>query len=415
MQFLKLSKEEFDKFTQENFSHYTQSLNHFEYRDKYKKDVHIVGVKNNNGQVIAASLLTEARALRFFKYFYSHRGPIMDYNDKELVNFFFKNLTSYLKKQNCLFVLVDPYIVIKKHTADGKTIKSYEHQNFKAILESLGYKHQGYSIGYQPMSQIRWLSVLDLKNKSEDELLKEMNYQTRRNIKKTKEMNVQIEDLNINETERFFKLFKMAEEKHGFSFRGLDYFKEMQKIYHDNSMLKIATINLKDYLKSLKSQNDELKSNVLLAENKLKENPNSKKQKTAINNLLQRLDSSNKKIDKIKQLIETDGEIIDLAAALYIYNNHEMYYLSSGSNPKYNEFMGAYKLQWEMIKFSKHHNIERYNFYGITGDFSDKAEDYGVQQFKKGFNANVEEYIGDFIKPIRKNWYFINKLINKIK
>lgn len=49
MQFLKLSKEEFDKFTQENLSHYTQSLNHFEYRNKHKKDVHIVGVKNNNG------------------------------------------------------------------------------------------------------------------------------------------------------------------------------------------------------------------------------------------------------------------------------------------------------------------------------------------------------------------------------
>ncbi|WP_245336772.1 peptidoglycan bridge formation glycyltransferase FemA/FemB family protein, partial [Staphylococcus sp. GDY8P57P] len=153
-----------------------------------------------------------------------------------------------------------------------------------------------------------------LKDKSEDELLKEMNYQTRRNIKKTEEMNVQIEDLNINETERFFKLFKMAEEKHGFSFRGLDYFKEMQKIYHDNSMLKIATINLKDYLKSLELQDEQLKNDVLLAENKLKENPNSKKQKTAINNLLQRLDSSNKKIDKIKRLIETDGEIIDLAA-----------------------------------------------------------------------------------------------------
>ena len=37
----------------------------------------------------------------------------------------------------------------------------------------------------------------------------------------------------------------------------------------------------------------------------------------------------------------------------------------------------------EMIKFAKEHNIDRYNFYGITGDFSENAEDYGVQQFKK--------------------------------
>ncbi len=45
--------------------------------------------------------------------------------------------------------------------------------------------------------------------------------------------------------------------------------------------------------------------------------------------------------------------------------------------------MGAYRLQWDMIKFALNNNIPRYNFYGITGNFSENAEDYGVQQFKK--------------------------------
>ena len=102
---------------------------------------------------------------------------------------------------------------------------------------------------------------------------------------------------------------------------------------------------------------------------------------------------------------------MDLAAALYIYNDYEVYYLSSGSNPKYNTYMGAYRLQWEMIKFAKARNIQRYNFYGITGDFSENAEDAGVQKFKAGFNAYVEEYIGDFIKPIRPLLYKIYDLI----
>ncbi|MGT0243842.1 peptidoglycan bridge formation glycyltransferase FemA/FemB family protein [Staphylococcus aureus] len=31
--------------------------------------------------------------------------------------------------------------------------------------------------------------------------------------------------------------------------------------------------------------------------------------------------------------------------------------------------MGAYHLQWEMIKFAKAHQCNRYNFYGITGAF----------------------------------------------
>ncbi|GGI43055.1 aminoacyltransferase [Mammaliicoccus stepanovicii] len=415
MYFLTLTEEEFDGFIKRNFSHYTQSKNHYAYRNKFKKDVHIVGVKNEQNEVIAATLLTEARSMKFFKYFYTHRGPVLDFNNEELVSFFFKNLTKYLKKQRCLYVLVDPYIVINKYEADGNKINEYEHQKLIEMLEEQGYKHQGYSVGYQPMSQIRWLSVLDLKDKSEQTLLKELNYQTRRNIKKTDEMGVQVNTLKIEETDRFFNLFKMAEEKHGFSFRGIDYFKEMQAIYHDNSVLKVATINLTNYLNQLKNQQTSLSDEMSCIEKNLQENPNSKKQKTLMQNVKQRYDSTAKRIDKVKNLISTDGEVIDLAAALYIYNDYEMYYLSSGSNPKYNEFMGAYKLQWEMIKFSKERGIDRYNFYGVTGDFNDTAEDYGVQQFKKGFNAEVEEYIGDFIKPIKKNWFAVNNILQKIK
>lgn len=67
-----------------------------------------------------------------------------------------------------------------------------------------------------------------------------------------------------------------------------------------------------------------------------------------------------------------------------------------------------------MIKFAKPHVIDRYHFYCITGDFSDTAIDYGVQQFKKGFNAHVEEYIGDFVKPVRPVLYNLGKLISKL-
>ena len=68
-----------------------------------------------------------------------------------------------------------------------------------------------------------------------------------------------------------------------------------------------------------------------------------------------------------------------------------------------------------MIKFAKAHHIDRYNFYGITGDFSENAEDYGVQRFKEGFNANVYEYIGDFVKPIKPLFYHVKELIENRK
>lgn len=413
MKFVTLTSGEFEKFTSSHFSHYTQSRIHFDNRSELKGDVHIVGVKDDSDNVIAATLMTEARALKVFKYFYTHRGPVMDYSNIELVHFFFKSLTRYLKKHNCLYVLVDPYILENLRNADGEILESYDNRAVIKTLEELGYKHQGWSVGYSTMSQIRWLSILDLKDKSEDQLLKEMDYQTRRNIKKTYEMGVKVRTLPMDETDTFFELFQMAEEKHGFKFRDKPYFYEMQKTYKDHAMLKLAYIDLKDYLSTLQEKHDTLLQQLADVDAVLKENPNSKKNKNKRTQIQQQVDSNERKLNETKDKIDQEGEILNLAAALYLYNDHEVYYLSSGSNPKYNAYMGAYRLQWDMIKFAKEHNVDRYNFYGITGDFSENAEDFGVQQFKKGFNANVYEYIGDFIKPIKPFAYRVMQLLDR--
>ncbi|MDU2696479.1 MAG: aminoacyltransferase [Staphylococcus epidermidis] len=409
MKFVNLTSEEFEQFTSENFSHYTQSSIHYNNRSKTKGDVHLVGVKDDQEDVIAACLLTEARSLKFFKYFYTHRGPVMDFKNLVLVRFFFKSLTAYLKKHNCLYVLVDPYVLENLRQPNGEIIESFDNRALIKTMEELGYKHQGYTVGYDTMSQIRWLSVLNLKDKSEDQLLKEMDYQTRRNIKKTYEMGVKVKTLPIEETNTFFELFKMAEEKHGFKFREEPYFVEMQKTYEDHAMLKLAYIDLQDYLDTLQTKHQNLNQQLKDVEKTLEENPNSKKNKTKHTQVKQQFDSNARKIRQTKEKIAEEGQVLHLAAALYIYNDHEVYYLSSGSNPKYNAYMGAYRLQWDMIQFAKEHNIDRYNFYGVTGDFSENAEDAGVQKFKEGFNAKIYEYIGDFIKPIKPLFYKVKQ------
>ncbi len=80
---------------------------------------------------------------------------------------------------------------------------------------------------------------------------------------------------------------------------------------------------------------------------------NSKKNKTKHTQVKQQFDSNARKIRQTKEKIAEEGQVLHLAAALYIYNDHEVYYLSSGSNPKYNAYMGAYRLQWDMIQFAK--------------------------------------------------------------
>ncbi|ARJ50823.1 aminoacyltransferase [Staphylococcus lutrae] len=413
MKFTELDVEAFESFVSSQFSHYTQGGNHFRYRQQYTHDVHLVGVKDEHDEVIAACLLTEARALKIFKYFYTHRGPVLDYENLELVQFFFENLTHYLKQHGCLYVLTDPYVIARIRDSKGHITQSFDRRALFETFEKLGYRHQGFPIGYSSKRQIRWLSVLNLKGKSEAELLKAMDYQTRRNIKKTYEMGVQVKDLPISETARFFKLFQMAEEKHGFTFRDQSYFEEMQKIYAGHSVLKLAYIDLNQLLVQ---QNDTLKTLVASAsdiENLLKSAPNSKKNKSKLKQTRQQIQAQERKISQTQRFISEDGAVLDLAAALYIDNAHELYYLSSGSNPKYNVYMGAYRLQWEMIQFALRQGIDRYNFYGVTGDFTIHAEDYGVQRFKEGFDAHIEEYIGDFVKPIRPWLYRLFQLISR--
>lgn len=61
-------------------------------------------------------------------------------------------------------------------------------------------------------------------------------------------MGVETTTLDISETERFYRLFKMAEERHNFKYRENPYkfFKEAQMMYPQNSMIKLSYINLKN-------------------------------------------------------------------------------------------------------------------------------------------------------------------------
>ena len=47
--------------------------------------------------MIAACLLTAVPVMKIFKYFYSNHDPVIDYNNKELVHFFFNELSKYVK------------------------------------------------------------------------------------------------------------------------------------------------------------------------------------------------------------------------------------------------------------------------------------------------------------------------------
>lgn len=100
-----------------------------------------------------------------------------------------------------------------------------------------------------------------------------------------------------------------------------------------------------------------------------------------------------------------------------------MNYVYGGTYKEYMSLMAQYKVQMEMIKYTKEKlKLPIYDFGGISGDFNPKSKNYGVYEFKKGFGGRVVEYIGEFdliISPFKNTTfdfsYFILRNIRKFK
>ena len=68
----------------------------------------------------------------------------------------------------------------------------------------------------------------------------------------------------------------------------------------------------------------------------------------------------------------------------------------------------------ELFDYAINHGFDKYNFYGIPAEINTKPKDYGIYEFKRGFNGYVEQLIGEYTLPISM-FYYIFKIISKIK
>lgn len=410
LHFTELNEHEYHQFITQHFSQFTQSIEHYHYRKEHSKTVYLLGVKDNQGNVIAAGLFTAAPLFRFFNYVYSHRGPVMDYHNTALVAYFFKSLTKYLRRRRCIFALIDPYIIENKRDHKGDVLESYDNSHWTSQLEALGYQHQGFTTGYSNLSQARWLSVLPLEDKTVPDLLKAIDRNTARNIKKSREMGVQIRDFTRDELDDFHTLYQMAEEKHGFSTFSKADIGRFLDTYASTSMMKLAYLDLDQHLAGLQAELEQAEQQRIQFQKDMDETPNSKKRRVRLENQETICKSIKKRQAVAEALQDKHGNILHLAASIFVENAHELVYMYSGSNPEFNRYMGSYSLQWEMIQYAKQQGLSRYNFYGVTGDFTEDSADYGVLNFKKGFGGYIEELVGDFIKPVHPLLYRLYKL-----
>lgn len=95
------------------------------------------------------------------------------------------------------------------------------------------------------------------------------------------------------------------------------------------------------------------------------------------------------------RLYMADYEGKPIAGTLAIYYGNKVWYLYGASGNAYRNVMPNYLLQWEMIKWAIEKKCEIYDFRGVSGDLSEDNPLYGLYRFKKGFNGEFTEFLGE--------------------
>ena len=407
MNFCELTEKEYTKYW-ENHPNKTflSSPKISKLREKSGWETYYVGVKEEKKIIAATMLLSHKR--HFGKYeFYSPRGYLFDMKKKELLDFFTKELKKFIKEKHGYILRIDPYVIFKERDIDGNIVEGgVDNEDIVNNLYNLGFKR----VKEENMEQVGWMFSLDLDGKTEDQIMKEMKPNTRNTIRKAEKFGITVNEISYDELDRFQSIMEETSKRKGFSNRKLSYYQEMYNLFHDSNEVKyfITEMNLKNYIERLEKEKEE-------KENKINSLSDAKYNDGAKKNLNNEIESINKRVKESKEIIDSTGkEIITLSGSMFMLIQPEIIYLSSGNYEEYMKYNSQYLIQWELIKYGIKNGFKKHNFYGIPANINEHPKDYGIYEFKRGFNGYVEELIGEYELPISKVYYLIN-LIHKIR
>lgn len=396
-----------------------QSIEWAKFKAKTNWDMNILGLKKDNKIKAALIVLSQKVPVLNKKIYYSPRGYMIDYTDFNLIDELTHELKKYLKQNNGLFLKINPYIKYQDRDKDGNIVPGCDNKKLLNYLKKIGYKHYGFYTEFDKKKDLepRWLSVLDLENKTVEQLLQEMRSTTRWMINKSSKNFITIKEASYDDISDFKNIMKHTSSRRGFDDRPIFYYQTMYNELKKSNMIKILFAEI-----DLVKLKDSYLSDIEKLQNRINNVINNPKKINQINEFKSQIDSSNKKVEQVQKEIDNYGNKPIISAGLYISYGDQVVYLFGGSYKEFMSYGAQYLMQYKMIQYAKENNYKKLNFYGIDGDFRKEAKHYGLFDFKRGFNSDVVELIGEFDLTHNKfNYYMYTvmfstyKLLKKIK
>lgn len=415
MELVELNEKEFKKFadTSEQIT-FHQTIEWGKLKSFNGWRSYFVGLKDNK-KIVAAALLLSKKIPSVKKYmFYSPRGFLIDYKDKELLKVFTEKIKLFAKEKQAIFIKIDPYVPYKERNNNGDIVEGgFDNSVVVDNLKELGYKHFGFNL-MQDTLQPRWMHVIDT-DRSLDDIMKDMESKTRQILRKNEKCGIITHEITKDELPKFKEIMKHTSDRREFVDRPMSYYERMWDTLYDSGILKIriAEIDFDLYEKNTIDEQKEIKESLEDRIKKYENNElkmNEKKYKSHNKQDEERIKQLDKQLEKIKEYKKEYGSKTTLGGILFLVYGNEVLSLYGGSESKLMQFQSAYTLHFDGIKYACLNKYKRYNFYGITGDFRESNPLYGLYLFKKSFGGNVVELVGEFDLIINKFWYRTYKI-----
>lgn len=377
-----ISQDEYDGFVRNHpNANLLQSWNWARIKSNWD---HVYTAVKKDGQIEAAALVLIKNLPAGFTMLYIPRGPVMDWNDQELLDFYMKNLKKEAKKHRALFVKMDPPVVIGEYFSQDP---EHPRNGCEALVENFrkaGCIHQGFTMMIEDSIQPRFQSVVYRTDDLDGSLPKH----TKRLIKDADKRHVQIIHGGRELLDEFSRLVELTEKRKGVALRNREYFDHLLEVYKDDAVIFLAKCNLRQL-------HDEASAKINALEKELEETPvNAKKKKNRLND---QLNSARKSLAEYEQMIKDgmpEGDVA-IAGILSVQYGNTCEMLYAGMDERFKQFMPQYKEYVENFRWAFERGCRLANMGGVEGTFDD-----GLTRFKDNFAPTIVEFIGEFDLPV---------------
>lgn len=404
-----LTNDEFNKFTSEfPYKTFYQTPEYAFVMNREKNESFFIGLVDDNYILAASLIIVEKR--NGFKYAYTPRGFLINFNDYNLLEQFTKLLKEYLGKKDIVAFKINPMIIKCIYNNNKQII--YENKHYHSIFEQLlklGYNHLGYNDYFETIKP-RFEAILNIDTNT-DNIYNNIDKSYRNKIKNAIEDGIHVYKGNYDELKY---LYEQSKYKYP---RSYEFLQNIYKNFDQKGMVDLyyAKLDTEQYLINSQKEHEQIENETNTINYKIMENI--KKDKTKLINKKLESDSLlNKHENKLitaTSLLQKHPNGIVLASIMIIKYYGTVYMFMDGYDINYRYLNAKHLLLWKVIEEYSKKGFKKFNLGGISNvNKKDKYE--GLNEFRMNFGSCAIEYIGDFELITNNTLYFMYKKTTKL-